>query len=85
MQVLTGEARAACAASIGRMLATGGRLLVVARSRGTGDPEGQMPWPLTRAELDEFIVPGVRLAHLTELVEPGDPPVPRFVAEFVRA
>jgi SAM-dependent methyltransferase len=85
VQVLTGEARAACATSIGRMIAAGGTLLVVARSRGTGDPEGQMPWPLTRAELDEFIVPGVRLAHLTELVEPGDPPVPRFVAEFVRA
>jgi hypothetical protein len=27
----------------------------------------------------------VHLANLSELVEPGDPPVPRFVAEFRRS
>jgi len=42
-----------------------------------------MPWPLTRRELDAFLVPGLRLARLTKIVEPGEPPVPRFVAEFV--
>lgn len=42
-----------------------------------------MPWPLTRSEIDEFAVPGLELARLDEIVEPGDPPVPRFVAEFV--
>jgi SAM-dependent methyltransferase len=84
VQVLPGEARAACARSIGRMVGPGGRLLVVARSRRPDDPEGLMPWPLTRAELDAFLVPDLRLTNLTELVEPGDPPVPRFVAEFER-
>jgi hypothetical protein len=43
-----------------------------------------MPWPLTREELDAFLIPGLRLANLLEIVEPGDPPVPRFVAEFAR-
>jgi len=43
-----------------------------------------MPWPLTRAELDEFAVQGLALTRLDEIVEPGDPPVPRFVAEFTR-
>jgi hypothetical protein len=66
------------------MVGPGGSLLVVARSRRPEDPEGLMPWPLTRAELDAFLVPGLRLADVTELVEPGDPPVPRFVAEFRR-
>jgi hypothetical protein len=84
VQVLAGPARAACARSIGRMVAPNGTLLAVARSRRPEDPEGLMPWPLTRAELDEFQAPGLDLAHLTELVEPGDPPVPRFVAEFRR-
>ena len=83
IQVLWGEARAACARSLGRMVAPGGVLLAVARSRRVEDPAGAMPWPLTRAELDAFLVPGLRLAGLTEIVEPGDPPVPRFVAEFV--
>jgi hypothetical protein len=67
------------------MVAPEGDLLVVARSRTPEDPEGQMPWPLTRAELDAFLVPGLQLSNLTELVEPGDPPVPRFVAEFRRS
>jgi SAM-dependent methyltransferase len=84
VQVLAGEARVACARAIGGCVVAGGTLLVVARSRRPEDPEGSMPWPLTRAELSEFAVPGVELAHLEELIEPGDPPVPRFVAEFRR-
>ena len=83
IQVLHGEARTACARSIGGLVAPGGRLLVVARSRKEDDPVGAMPWPLTRAELDAFGRPGLDVASLTELLEPGDPPVPRFVAEFV--
>ena len=95
IQVLHGEARTACARSIGGLVAPGGRLLVVARSRAEDGPEGAMPWPLTRRELDAFGEhnalgehdahgePGLDLVSLTELVEPGDPPVPRFVAEFV--
>lgn len=82
VQVLPGEARAVCARSIGGFVAPGGTLLAVARSRRPEDPEGLMPWPLTRAELDEFAAPGLDLAHLDEVLEPGDPPVPRFVAEF---
>jgi SAM-dependent methyltransferase len=82
-QVLPGEARAACARSIGGLVAPGGTLLVVARSRRPEDPEGLMPWPLTRDELDAFAVPGLELARLDEILEPADPPVPRFVAEFV--
>ena len=85
VQVLPPGARAECARSIGRMVAPEGVLLAVARSRRPQDPEGLMPWPLTREELDAFLVPGLRLADLRELVEPGDPPVPRFVAEFERS
>jgi len=82
VQVLPGEARAACARSIGSFVAPGEILLAVARSRRPEDPEGRMPWPLTRAELDEFAAPGLELVQLDEVLEPGRPPVPRFVAEF---
>ena len=81
-QVLFGEARTACARAIGTLVAPGGTLLVVARSRRPEDPEGLMPWPLTRSELDEFGAPGLEPVNLDEIVEAGDPPVPRFVAEF---
>jgi SAM-dependent methyltransferase len=84
VQVLPGDARAACARSIASLVAPGGTLLAVARSRRPEDPEGLMPWPLTRSELDDFLAPGMMLANLREVVEPGDPPVPRFVAEFRR-
>ena len=84
VQVLSGPARAACARAIGSFVAPGGILLVVARSRRPGDPEGSMPWPLTRAELDEFAASGLTLVSLLDVAEPGDPPVPRFVAEFRR-
>jgi SAM-dependent methyltransferase len=85
VQVLPGAARADCARSIGRLVAPKGALLVVARSRREEDPEGSMPWPLTRSELDAFLLPGLQLSGLKELVEPVDPPVPRFVAEFGRS
>lgn len=85
VQVLPGAARRACARSIAATVAPGGILLAVARSRREEDAEGLMPWPLTRAELDEFRAPGLALAKLLEVVEPDDPPVPRFVAEFRRA
>jgi SAM-dependent methyltransferase len=82
VQVLFGLARADCARSIGQLVGPGGTLLVVARSRLPEDPEGLMPWPLTRAELDEFAAPGLALTRIDDILEPGDPPVPRFVAEF---
>lgn len=85
VQVLRGPARRACARAIGGFVAPGGSLLAVARSRRDEDPEGLMPWPLTRSELDEFAVPGLAAARIEELLESGDPPVPRFVAEFVAA
>jgi SAM-dependent methyltransferase len=85
VQVLPGPARAACARSIAGFVGSAGTLLAVARSRRPEEPEGLMPWPLTRAELDGFLVPGLSLTNLREVVEPGDPPVPRFVAEFRRA
>jgi SAM-dependent methyltransferase len=84
VQVLPGSERATCARVIGGFVAPGGSLLVVARSRSSEDPPGLMPWPLTRPELDEFAVSGLTITRLDEVVEPGDPPVPRFVAELVR-
>ena len=82
VQVLPGAARASCARSIGRFVAPGGTLLAVARSRRPEESEGLMPWPLTPPELGDFAAAGLDLQHLDELLEPGDPPVPRFVAEF---
>jgi SAM-dependent methyltransferase len=54
VQVLTGAARRTAFARIAQLVAPGGRLLVIAGARDEqGDP-GQMPWPLTRAEIESF-------------------------------
>jgi hypothetical protein len=62
-------------------LSPGGLLLVIARGRESSDPEGQMPWPLTRAELSAFKAAGVEELSFEDLLsheDPSEPPVRRF-------
>lgn len=54
LQVLTGAARRTAFARIAQLVAPGGRLLVIAGARDEHDDPGQMPWPLTRAEIESF-------------------------------
>ena len=54
LQVLTDAARRTAFARAARLVAPGGKLLVIARARDEHDEGGQMPWPLTRAELESF-------------------------------
>jgi SAM-dependent methyltransferase len=54
VQVLRGEPRRAALRALPRFVAPGGTLLVVARAREESDPEGDLPWPLTAAELGGF-------------------------------
>ena len=49
---------------IAEFLHPGGMLLVIARGRDAADDEGQMPWPLTREELENFSARGCRKFRL---------------------
>lgn len=51
VQVLRGEPRREALLSLPGLIAPGGRLLLIARGRDEDDPEGDLPWPLTRREL----------------------------------
>lgn len=85
VQTLVGEARAAAIAGCGRLLAPGGRLLVVARAREPEDPPGLMPWPLTRAEVEAFAGNGLRTVRVEDVRDTSEePPVRRWRATFVR-
>jgi len=60
-------------------------LLVIARAREPFDPEGQMPWPLTRAELSAFTTAGLEelsFEDFLDLEDPGEPAVRRFRALY---
>ncbi|GAB3970465.1 methyltransferase domain-containing protein [Actinoallomurus acanthiterrae] len=81
VQVLRAEARERAIANTADLVAPGGTLLVIARAREEADDPGRMPWPLTRAEIETFPLPAVRIE---DLYDDEDPPVRRWRAEFRR-
>lgn len=80
VQVLCGPARSRAALGIASCVAPEGTLVVIARRRGDADPPGQMPWPLSRAELDLF--EGLTREQVEESVD-GEG-VDRWVATYRR-
>lgn len=84
LQVLPPEPRARAIESLRRTLRSGGRLLVVARGREADDPEGQMPWPLTRDEVERIASDELELASIEDFFDDEEPPVRRLRAVFRR-
>ena len=81
LQVLPPELRRRAIENIARFLCPGGLLLVIARGREPSDPEGQMPWPLTRAEFSAFAASGLdelSFEDLLNIEDPAESPVRRF-------
>lgn len=62
----------------------GGRLLVLCCAREPHEPEGQLPWPLTRAELDAFHAHGLAEVSVESFLDAEDPPVRRLRALYTR-
>ena len=82
LQVLQLDLRRRAQESLAQCVAPGGSLLVICRGRDQSDPVGNMPWPLTRTELDDFTTFGLRRASFEEFVDNETPPVRRFRAVF---
>ncbi len=85
LQVLPSALRPRAIDNIARFLRPSGLLLVIARGREPSDPEGQMPWPLTRAELSAFTAAGLQeisFEDLLDLEDPAETPVRRFRALY---
>jgi SAM-dependent methyltransferase len=85
LQVLPPAARAEAVDSLRRCVAPGGMLLVVARGREPEEPRGEMPWPLTRAEVEGIAGPGLGIAGLEDFFDEEEPPVRRLRAWLRRA
>jgi 2-polyprenyl-3-methyl-5-hydroxy-6-metoxy-1,4-benzoquinol methylase len=56
----------------------GGLVLVIARGREPSEPEGQMPWPLTREELSAFTALGLKELSFEVVPDVNEPGVQRF-------
>jgi SAM-dependent methyltransferase len=86
VQAFTGELRARAVAKIADLVSPHGQLLVIARGREEGEPEGQgPPWPLTRDEIDGFLRAGLAEESFEDYADPEPPWVRRFRALYRRA
>jgi SAM-dependent methyltransferase len=87
VQPLYGPTRAAAIGALPIPVAPGGTLLVIARATDEEEPfrdPAQMPWPLTRAELDAVAGGVLREVRVEQFLDGEEPPKLRWRAEFRR-
>ncbi len=72
LQVLTGAARRTAFARTAQLVVPGGRLLVIAGARDEHDDPGEMPWPLTRAEVESFRQYGLSEQSIVDFLDDED-------------
>src|SRR5262249_47067217 len=84
LQVLPPPERALAVQALRTFVAPGGTLLVIARGREPGEPEGAMPWPLTRGEIEAIAADGLTMTAFEDFLDDESPPVRRFRATFRR-
>jgi ubiquinone/menaquinone biosynthesis C-methylase UbiE len=85
LQVLPSYLREEAVRCIASFVALGGTLLVIAREREPDEPEGKMPWPLTKQELSFFKKYGLKQLTFEDYLDKEEPPVRRFRITFTRS
>jgi SAM-dependent methyltransferase len=55
---------------VGRFVAPGGKLVVLAVARDVDEPVDGPPWPLSRADIESFAVEGLEVLSLDEIRDP---------------
>ena len=85
IQAMPLELRERALRQVADFVAPRGRLLIVCRARDETDPPGDLPYPLTRHELDLLWHLGLRATSFEDYMdETRDPPIRRFRASYVR-
>jgi SAM-dependent methyltransferase len=85
IQALRGSMRSESIGALIQLLAPGGYLLVSCRSREDGVPPGdQLPIPLNRAEIGQFVDQGLTELQFDAYDDDQAPPVPHFFAVYRR-
>lgn len=79
VQALPKPVRDQAIANVGPLVAPGGTLLVLAAA-STGEESDTPPWPLTRAEVEAFAVPGLTPVRVDEIID--EQLVKRWLGEF---
>ncbi|HTQ59928.1 MAG TPA: class I SAM-dependent methyltransferase [Candidatus Solibacter sp.] len=84
VQALPVSLRSEAIQSIAALVAPGGKLLVIARGREPNEPEGQLPWPVTRTELAGFLRAGLREQSFEDYFDNEEPPARRYRVLYTR-
>ncbi len=84
LQALPEEIRPKLFEAIADLVAPGGRLLVITRSRAEGEASDGPPWPLAKSQLDAFLSLGLRQLSLTKTIEvkPDGRQIPHLRIEY---
>ena len=84
LQALPAALRQPAIERMAEFVRPGGHVLAIARGREKTDPEGQLPWPLTRDEMDGFVRAGLHEESFEDFADPEPPWVRRFRALYKR-
>jgi SAM-dependent methyltransferase len=84
VQALPAGIRAGAIQKIAAFVRPGGKLLAIVRGREFDEPVGEMPWPLTRAELNEFVRAGLGEVAFEDFFDNEEPPARRFRVLYSR-
>ena len=84
VQALPAKIRAQAIQRIAAFVRPGGKLLAIVRGREADEPEGELPWPLTHAEMNEFVRAGLTEESFEEYFDNEDPPARRFRVLYTR-
>jgi hypothetical protein len=84
LQAVPADVRRRMLAPLASLVAPGGTLLVVTRGREPSDPEGLLPWPLTKADLAPLETGSLKLKQFEDYLDDEQPPLRRFRVEYRR-
>lgn len=84
VQALPVNIRAEAIRRIAAFVRPGGKLLAIVRGREVDEPEGDLPWPLTRTELGEFIRAGLAEQSFEVYFDAEEPPSRRYRVLYAR-
>jgi SAM-dependent methyltransferase len=84
VQALPALIRTEAIRRIAAFVRPGGKLLAIVRGRDLDEPEGEVPWPLTRAEMNEFVRAGLAEESFEEYFDNEEPPARRFRGLYSR-
>ena len=83
LQALPATVRPRAIKNVTELIAPAGKLLIICRGRDEDEPEGELPWPLTKVELAYFEELGLKEISFEDYLEQEHKPVRRFRVEYL--